>query len=729
MKIPPLPLGLLRQSVTLSFLLAAPLLSRAATLTSPWASQDIGAPALAGSTDLAQGAFAITAGGRDIWNKSDQFHFAYVPLNGDGEVVARVASIAGAKLGAWVKAGVMIRETLSADSRHVSLFATSGNGLAFQRRLTTGGSSASSGGGAGVAPQWVKLVRAGSTISAFRSADGSQWTPVGSATVGLATSVYAGLALTSHDVGKLATATFTNVTAGGARTEEEIISAGLAAWRKTDPDGVRCVDCHSPMGYDIALFNFTREDVRRAGEPHLSQADNDAIFDMLEVWRAKYPPAGGLKDFRTFRPLQPGDGHVVGGADSPADVRDAAFGQLLKANFKIARDRVVTLEQARAAAQELIDVDLLGLSIGIKFNLWSRSALREGAEVGGEVAEWLPPIGIHPKPESEAQWFALQDAYIANPTEENLWAIFHATATMVQADSHNFTAGATKDGFFKLALEQYRGNLIFQHDQLQRARGESALFDRETGGTPFASQQGKSSANLAFFWSIGDTARTIDTTPMEQTPLRNQESVFVSDQVTLRDQMNDFRLTWMFMGWLFDNGLVHSGGSNSTTSGEYLIGQLWFGNKDDTPVKWGYPFHYVFFNATHQYKRGFNPANWGKAYSQAPQNFTINKNYYLGYGRWKKTFNVAGYPAAEADYKRLLSNHLRANLLIHLDEVERLGFVYSNRNRDKEVAVTEMTENADLYQEILAWADPEMAASDAQLVADYKATVTSLPLK
>ena len=53
--------------------------------------------------------------GVDIWETQDEFRFVYGAMSGDGEITARVDSIAAAD--AWTKAGVMIRETLSANSR------------------------------------------------------------------------------------------------------------------------------------------------------------------------------------------------------------------------------------------------------------------------------------------------------------------------------------------------------------------------------------------------------------------------------------------------------------------------------------------------------------------------------------------------------------------------------------------------------------------------------------
>ncbi len=66
---------------------------RTTTLPAPWTSRDLGSPALAGSASAAGGTFTVAAGGIDIWGTSDQFHFVYQPLQGDVEVIARIASL------------------------------------------------------------------------------------------------------------------------------------------------------------------------------------------------------------------------------------------------------------------------------------------------------------------------------------------------------------------------------------------------------------------------------------------------------------------------------------------------------------------------------------------------------------------------------------------------------------------------------------------------------------
>lgn len=192
-----------------------------------WASQDIGSVGIPGSASGSGGAFTLSASGADIWNSADGFHFVFRPLEGDGEIVARVASLDGSHH--WAKAGVMIRETLTAGSRHAYMLVSSARGLAFQRRVSTGALSTHTDAGAGAAPAWVRLVRSGSTFHAYRSSDGASWALAGSQTISMGAAVYVGLALTSHDNASLATAAFDNVrvvTTGSTWRSQDVGSTG-----------------------------------------------------------------------------------------------------------------------------------------------------------------------------------------------------------------------------------------------------------------------------------------------------------------------------------------------------------------------------------------------------------------------------------------------------------------------------------------------------------------------
>ena len=128
---------------------------------------------------------------------------------GDGEIIARVAALSEPH--DWAKAGVMIRADLTASSSHAFAFVSGGNGVAFQHRVGDGGPDYERGVFTG-APYWLRLVRSGSTFSAYQSADGSAWELIASTSLPMGTTVYAGLALTSHDGSASASASFTDVT-------------------------------------------------------------------------------------------------------------------------------------------------------------------------------------------------------------------------------------------------------------------------------------------------------------------------------------------------------------------------------------------------------------------------------------------------------------------------------------------------------------------------------------
>jgi regulation of enolase protein 1 (concanavalin A-like superfamily) len=182
-------------------------------LPSPWQSSDIGSVTPAGSATYSSGTFTVKGAGADIWDVADAFQYVYQPVNGNVEIIARVASLTNTN--AWAKAGVMVRETLAANSKHAFAAATPSNGVALQSRSTTGGTSANVGA-ASTIPVWLKLNRSGNVFTASRSADGVTWTTTGSVTISMTTSVYVGLAVTSHANGTLTTAAFSNVTVTGA---------------------------------------------------------------------------------------------------------------------------------------------------------------------------------------------------------------------------------------------------------------------------------------------------------------------------------------------------------------------------------------------------------------------------------------------------------------------------------------------------------------------------------
>ena len=177
-------------------------------LPAGWNAQDVGAPTRAGASAHDAGAFGVKGSG-DIGGTADQFHVAYVPFSGDVDVVARVRDIGDTT--AASKAGIMLRESLTATAPHAFVFVTPSSGTAFQRRTSAGATSVTTPGSAARTPIWVKLSLRQSTVTAYESLDGLTWTLVGSQSMTLPPSYHVGLAVASGSTDGVVTANMDNV--------------------------------------------------------------------------------------------------------------------------------------------------------------------------------------------------------------------------------------------------------------------------------------------------------------------------------------------------------------------------------------------------------------------------------------------------------------------------------------------------------------------------------------
>jgi hypothetical protein len=173
-----------------------------------WSTTDIGSVGISGSSSYGGGVFTVSGSGADVWGTSDQFRFTYQSLTGDGQIIARVASIT--QTNSWSKAGVMIRNSLSSSSAFAFMLVSAAKGTAFQYRASGGAQAASVTGTTAAAPYWVAVVRTGNTITGYQSSGGS-WTRVGSASIPMGLTVQIGLAVSGHDNTRICTAAFDSV--------------------------------------------------------------------------------------------------------------------------------------------------------------------------------------------------------------------------------------------------------------------------------------------------------------------------------------------------------------------------------------------------------------------------------------------------------------------------------------------------------------------------------------
>ncbi|MDG4825916.1 ABC transporter permease subunit [Asanoa sp. WMMD1127] len=181
-------------------------------------------------------------------------------LAGDGTLTVRVASLTGSGLslpgpdgaappaspGAaaepWAKAGLIVKSGTAPGSPYAAVMVTGAHGVRLQHDFVhdlAGPRDA----------RWLRLVRAGGTVTAYASVDGSAWTRVGSAAVptGAATAgIFVAtppheefdqfLGGTSSIGGKvIATGTFDNLTVAGAGGDWRTLTLGDD---RDDPDGL-----------------------------------------------------------------------------------------------------------------------------------------------------------------------------------------------------------------------------------------------------------------------------------------------------------------------------------------------------------------------------------------------------------------------------------------------------------------------------------------------------------
>ncbi|NOY13182.1 MAG: CxxxxCH/CxxCH domain-containing protein, partial [Deltaproteobacteria bacterium] len=177
-------------------------------LDSKWSKTDIGGDPAAAPL-LVSEKLRLYGGGLDIWGTSDIFTYLYQGgKSGDFTIDVKVESIQNTN--AWAKAGIMVRQSLAANSPHAMIVITPGNGVAFQRRVLSGGTSYSTSAAGQSVPKWLRLKRSGNSFYGYYSNNGSDWVLVGSDTVNMSGTVNIGLAITSHVTGTDTNALFDN---------------------------------------------------------------------------------------------------------------------------------------------------------------------------------------------------------------------------------------------------------------------------------------------------------------------------------------------------------------------------------------------------------------------------------------------------------------------------------------------------------------------------------------
>ncbi|MEV0628105.1 ABC transporter permease subunit [Nonomuraea wenchangensis] len=122
----------------------------------------------------------------------DHFFFAHQPLRGDGSITVRVSAMSGrirlpdavpgvrnvaTAMTPWARAGLMIKASTRQGASYAAVMVTAEHGVRMQHDFTEDVAGLP-GKVTPSTPRWLRLTRAGDTVTGEESADGVRWTKV-----------------------------------------------------------------------------------------------------------------------------------------------------------------------------------------------------------------------------------------------------------------------------------------------------------------------------------------------------------------------------------------------------------------------------------------------------------------------------------------------------------------------------------------------------------------------
>ncbi len=380
-----------------------------------------------------------------------------------------------------------------------------------------------------------------------------------------------------------------------ALSDEELASrysTGLAAWRHEGRRGA-CAGCHSPDAIELARVGYTDADIRRRALTHVDEARATAIIGLIRVQRQRYGMTRLLHPAR-FRPLQPAyepfptrTPNLPVHDSTAQSERDAAFMDHLVNDRKLlwATGRIDSLARAWQAYDELRAIDLPHLRMGLPFDHLCEDGFH--GEEHRSVFEWFPDLASSPRAAASAEWYQRVDAYLARPTDQNLWGYYDATEAMTEC---NPDLGGARLEDYPLACEwmrlKYRSLQVFQH-MLRHGthRHPDFLVDVGTGGgAPRIADHLEKVIARNPIWETGDHLRIQPLARPTQTacnatnhpctllpPIIDQTIHDMPSRNEARIKQSEvFQQTWFVMSFLRDPALLYEGDSFATFIGDYL---------------------------------------------------------------------------------------------------------------------------------------------------------------
>ncbi|MEA1886496.1 MAG: DUF5050 domain-containing protein [Bacteroidota bacterium] len=172
---------------------------------------DIGKPELKGEStyDPETGEYTLTGGGENIWFDSDKFHFLSAKIEGDFILRARVKFI-GEGVNPHRKLGIMLRDSLSAESAHVSAV-VHGDGLTSLQYRSKAENNTEEVKSTTAGADIIQLERRANNYIFSSAIEGETFISISVRDVKIGAEAHAGIFICSHENDVLETAVFDNV--------------------------------------------------------------------------------------------------------------------------------------------------------------------------------------------------------------------------------------------------------------------------------------------------------------------------------------------------------------------------------------------------------------------------------------------------------------------------------------------------------------------------------------
>jgi len=431
------------------------------------------------------------------------------------------------------------------------------------------------------------------------------------------------------------------------KQEPEILVQGLKVWRKPGAinNAAACATCHSPDGIDLAVYNFSDDDIMRRALRHLPPEDCSVLVQYIHALRTKYQ-FSTLRDPMEDRPLQPG-GKVLPGS-TPAE-RDLAFGKELAETYPLLFGAPIkSLDEAKAAEAQILSVPANTLRIGIPLNRISEDVAHGNEHAS--IAQWFPEIEPTVPSANLADWYVLEDQYLKSPTPENLH--------LLVSKHREWAPESRMSGLAAISAAKFNALLVWQ----DRVRNHTE------NSTKNVSSDVLIYSNFNPIWQVGEVARQMVGRGARELGMDADTIAKKTIGPSVQEQVQQLRLSWFWAGWLSDQGLFKTSLDPKTKLGMWQAQSL----SQDGP----YPIHSVYTNVRRQAVISNDPEAWGE---------TLHRKRRLWDFAGLRSFDyqqqdIPTQPENRKLYFKFLCNSIRMNLYLVKDSIDKTGIVWIRLN-------------------------------------------------